>query len=348
MGLLDDVRFALRSMAKNRGFTAVAVIALALGIGANATVFAIVDAALLKRMPFVSDRILYLSTKDVKRPDNGLGVSWPDFRDWRTQSKQFQAFGAWALNGVNVSDKTGVPTRYNIASITADAFSILGMKPSMGRDFSPEDEKPGAVPVLILGNRIWQDRYGKDPGILGQVIRVNEIPRTVIGVMPNGLRFPDDSDGWIPLIPEHPEDRHNREEYEAFAELAPGATQKSATAEMESISRNLEKAYPDTNAGMVTRIKDFNDEFIGQDLELLMAALMGSVLFVLLIACANVANLLLGRAVQRSREISIRIAIGAARWRVIRQLLVESVILSLAGGVLGWLISLWGIRAFDA
>jgi len=348
MGLSDDVRFGLRAMAKNPGFTAVAVIALALGIGANATVFAIANGALLKPMPFVSDRIYYLSTRNVNRPDSRSGVSWPDFRDWRAQVKSFGVFGAYDFNVVNLSDKTGLPARYNISSISSNTFSILGVKPVIGRDFTAEDEKPGAVPVVILGYGIWENRYGKNAGILGQSVRINDVPTTVIGVMQNSLKFPVDSEGWTPLVPDaHAEERQNRS-FAVYGEIAPGGTQKSATTEMESISRNLQKAYPETNNGILAVVHSFHEEFVGSNLTLLFAALMGAVIFVLLIACANVANLLLGRAVERSREISIRIAIGAGRWRVIRQLLIESVILSTIGGVLGWLVSIWGIRLFHA
>ncbi len=347
MRLMEDVRFGLRAMVKNAGFTAVAVVALSLGIGANATVFAITNGVLFKNMPFVSDRILYLSTRNLARGDRRSGVSYPDFRDWRTQSKAFDAFGAYNFNNVNVSDRNGPPTRYNLSQMTSNSFSVIGQKPIVGRDFTPDDEKPGAAAVVVLGYGVWENRYGKDPNIIGQTIRINDSPTVVIGVMQRGLKFPIDSDLWTPLVPTANREKRDSRGLGAFAEMAPGISLKTATAEMETIARNLQRAYPDTNQGITAVVHTFSEEFNGPEVYTLLAALMGAVAFVLLIACANVANLLLGRAVDRAREISIRIALGAGRWRIIGQLLIESLMLSIAGGVCGWLLSMWGIRLFE-
>ena len=348
MSFFEDVNFGLRTMAKNPGFTAVAVVALALGIGVNATVFGIANVVLFKNMPFMNDRILYLSTKNLRRGERRVGVSYPDFRDWRAQAKSFEALGAFNFTNVNLSDRTGVPARYNLAQVTANTFSMIGQQPIIGRDFTPEDEKTGAPAVAILGYGIWETRYGKTPGILGQTIRVNDVPTTIIGVMRQDLRFPNDTELWTALIPGADSEKRESRNLGAFGKLAPGATQKSANAELETIARNLEKSYPATNQGIAAVVNTFSEEFNGPQVTVLIGALMGAVGFVLLIACANVANLLLARAIDRSREISVRIAIGAGRWRIIRQLLVESVMLSLTGGILGWFISIWGLRAFEA
>jgi len=348
MAWLEDVRFGLRAIARNPGFTATAVIALALGIGANATVFAIADAVLYKNMPFLDDRILYLSCKNVSRGQQRLGVSWPDFRDWRDHATAFEAMGIFDFNVDNISDKSGLPTRYNVTSVSTNTFSMIGQKPVMGRDFTAEDDKPSGNPVVILGYGVWENRYGKDPAILGRSIRVNDVPTTVIGVMQNGLRFPIDSDMWIPLHPGDNSEKREVHAYSAFGRLAAGATEASAAAEMKSIAHNLEVAYPATNQGVEPVVHTLNEDAYGPEVVMLIASLMGAVAFVLLIACANVANLLLARAVDRSREISIRIALGAGRWRIIQQLLIESVMLSVLGGVFGWLISIWGLKVFDA
>jgi putative ABC transport system permease protein len=324
-----------------------AVVALALGIGANATVFAITNGVLFKNMPFVDDRILYLTTRNVDRGDRNSGVSWPDFRDWRSQVKSFDGLGAYSFDQGNVTDKSGVPVRNNISQVTANTFSMIGQKPVIGRDFTAEDEAPGSNHVAILGYRIWEDRYGKDPAILGQIIRINSVPTTIVGVMQNGLRFPIDTEIWIALHPGADAEKRAARNFGAFGHMTAGATEKQARAEMLSVGHDLEVAYPETNKGISAVTHTFSEEFNGPEINLLLAALMGAVLFVLLIACANVANLLLARAVERSREISIRIALGAGRWRIIRQLLIESVMLSVAGGAFGWLISIWGIRAFD-
>ncbi len=348
MVLFEDIRFGLRKLATDPGFTLTAVVALALGIGANATVFAIANGVLFKNMPFVDDRILYLETRNLDRADRNSAVSWPDFRDWRAQVKSFEALGAYNFDQFNVTDKSGVPGRNNVSQITANTFSMIGQKPIIGRDFTADDEAPGANPVAILGYHLWEDRYGKDPAILGQSIRVNSVPTTIVGVMRNGLRFPVDTELWTVLHPGADEaEKRSARNFSAFGRMTGAATQKQAAAEMLSIGHNLEAAYPETNKGISAVAQTFSQEFTGPEIDLLLAALMGSVLFVLLIACANVANMLLARAVERSREISIRIALGAGRWRIIRQLLIESVMLSIAGGVLGWPISIWGIRAFD-
>jgi putative ABC transport system permease protein len=348
MALFEDIRFGLRTLAKNPALTLIAVVALALGIGANATVFAIANGVLFKSMPFVDDRILYLSTKNLNRGQRRSGVSWADFRDWRSQAKSFEALGAFKFTVVNLSDKSGLPSRYNVVEITANTFSMIGQKPVMGRDLTAEDEKRSANPVAILGFGIWENRYGKDPAVLGQVIRINDVPTTVIGVMQPGLRFPIDADLWTALRPGANAEKREARNLSAFGRMSPGVTGKQASAEMTAIGNNLESAYPATNQGISAVAHSFSEEFNGPEVNLLLGALMGAVGFVLLIACANVANLLLSRALDRSREISIRIALGAGRWRIIRQLLVESVMLSIAGGVFGWLISIWGLRAFDA
>jgi len=348
MTLWEDVRFGSRAMARNPGSTIVAIIALALGIGTNATVFAITNGVLFKNMPFVSDRILYLSSRNLKRGEQRIGVSYPDWRDWRAQSKAFQSMGAFEFSTANVSDKSAVPTRYNFAKITADTFTIIGQKPVLGRNFSAADEIAGAPAVVILGYGVWENRYGKSDGILGQTVRVNDVPSTVIGVMQRGLRFPIDSEIWAPLSATAAFEKRGARSLGVFGELAADASLKTASAEMATIARNLERTYPTTNQGITAVVRTFSEEFNGGNVRVLLGALMGAVLFVLLIACANVANLLLGRAVDRAREISVRVALGASRWRIIRQLLVESVMLSSVGGVLGYLLSLWGIRLFDA
>ena len=351
MALLGDIRFALRTMAHNRTTTIVAIIALSLGLGSNAVVFSIVNGALFKNMPFVGDDIMYLATRDLAHGQRRGGVSFPDYLDWRAQAKSFRAMGAYRFQTVNLSENGGEPSRYKRAEVTANTFSMIGQKPVIGRDFTAEDEQPGSPPVVILGNQIWVTRYGANRAILGQIIRVNDVPSTVIGVMRPDLRFPEDADVWIPLVRSTQAAQRQSRNLGVYAQLAPSATQASANAEMKGIAHNLEAAYPDTNQGITAIVQTFyeaNYSDDGDDIPTLLAALMGAVIFVLLIACANVANLLLARAADRSREISIRVAIGAGRWHIIRQLLVESVFLSLIAGLFGWVISLWGLRVFDA
>jgi putative ABC transport system permease protein len=354
MTLFEDVRYAVRTLAKNPGFTIVAVIALGLGIGTNATVFTLTNGVLFKSTPFDrQDRILYVIMRNQTPGPGNIngqfnGVSYPDFRDWKAQVKSFEALSAYSQTALNLSDKNGFPEQFGAARVTADSFQTIGQKPVIGRDFSPADEKAGATAVAILGYGLWERRYGKDASVLGRTIRLNDVPTTVIGVMPMGLRFPGDSELWIPLTPNPNWEKRQSRNLTVFGRMAAGVSAKAAHAEMQAIGSRLESAYPETNKGFTPAVRTFSEQFNGPQITTMFLALLGAVGFVLLIACANVANLLLARAVGRTREISIRAALGASRWRVIRQLLVESVMLSVAGGVLGYLIAIWGVRTFDA
>ena len=347
--LLQDIRFGVRTLAKNPGFTAVAVTALALGIGANATVFSMVNAVLFKSLPFDrNDRILYLSSADLRTGRATGGVSYADYYNLRDQAKSFTALAAYTGCLGNLSDDLAFPENYRCTELTANAFTVIGQKPILGRDFIPADERAGATPSIILTYRLWEKRYARDPSVIGRTIHVNSVPSTVIGIMPKGVIFPPQTEFWqaMPLATsaEHLRDR----DLQLFGRLAPGATIDAARAEMTTLARRLATQFPDTNRDSGLLAQRFNEMATPDRLRVVFLALLGAVGFVLLIACANVANLLLARALGRAREISIRAALGAGRWRVVRQLLVESLMLSSAGGVFGWLIAQWGIRTFDA
>jgi predicted permease len=345
---LEDVRYGIRTLANNPAFTAVAVGALALGIGINATVFTLSNAVLFKSMPFDrNDRILYLSTKNVSRGDRRSGVSYADFRDWKRDAKSFEDLSAYHGIGVNYSDQTGLPELYGAAQITANSFHAIRQAPVIGRDFAAEDEKPGAAAVAILSHGLWERRYGKDPSVVGRTVRLNDVPTKIVGVMPMAFTFPGSTDLWTPYVPGPNSEKRESRLLLAFGRMKDGVTAKSARAEMEGIAGRLERAYPSTNQGVTAVVHSFGEEFNGPQIFIMFAAMLGAVSFVLLIACANVANLLLGRAVSRIREISIHTALGASRWRIIRQLLVESVMLSILGGVIAWPVAAWGARTFD-
>jgi putative ABC transport system permease protein len=346
--LWQDIRFALRTLRKSPGFTAVAVFVITLGIGINATVFTLANAVLFKNLPFDnSDHILYIEALNRTNGDTD-DISYPDFRDYRSQVKSFDGLGAMSGTSADISDKTGTPERYHGYFLSANSFSLIGQKPVAGRDFLPEDERPGAPPVAILSYGLWETRYAKDPGVIGRSIRLNEKPTVIIGVMAPGLQFPNNADLWMPLIPTTEMEKREFRNFTLFGRLARNSNLKSAGIEMDTLSRRLSTEYSATNKDFGVTVKNFNDFANGGKIRVVFVAMLGAVGFVLLIACANVANLMLGRAVGRSREISIRTALGASRWRIIRQLLVESVIISIVGGALGWLIALWGIRVFDS
>ena len=345
--LAQDFLFGMRMLRKNPGSTLVAAAALALGIGANATVFTIANGFLFRNLPFAdSSRIFYIS--GVHNSDGrGRGESYPDYLDFQSQAKAFQSLGAFSRFDVDVSDTWSLPSQFKGARLTANAFSVIGQRPVMGRDFMDADALPGAQPVAILAYALWQSRYRGGLDVIGRVIRVNEVPSVVVGVMPPGLRFPGDSSLWIPLVADGDWIRREYRALTIFGRLADDASVSAARSEVTAIARRLESQYPDSNRDIGGRVQNFNDYFIGQDTRLVLLALLGAVGFVLLIACANVVNLLLARAVLRAREISIRAALGAGRWRVIRQLLAESVLLCLGGGAVGSVLGIWGVRFFQ-
>jgi predicted permease len=350
MSVLEDIRFGVRTLLKNSGFTTVAVTALALGIGVNATVFSLANAVLFKNLPFAnSDKILYLVTDNPTKPRWWWGFSYPDYLAIRGQMGSFDGIGASAQVSANISDGTTSPEGYSGARVTANTFSVIGQKPLVGRDFLPSDEQPGAAPVAILSYKVWEDRYGKDLSVIGRAVRIDEEPTTIIGVMPARLGFPRDTEVWKPLIPNTDLEKRENRSLTIFGHLAPHASLKSATAEAAAIMQRIAQEFPVTNKNIAARAIDYNELFSGREGEIrtVFLAMLGAVGFVLLIACANVANLQLARAVSRMREISIRVALGAGRWRIVRQLLVESLLLSIAGGAISYPLAVWGIRTFD-
>jgi putative ABC transport system permease protein len=343
-----DIRYGLRTLGKNPGFTSVAVAALALGIGANATVFSLANPILFKNLPFPeSDRVPYLTTLNVKNPRGNDRMSRPDYEDLRVQVKSFTGLAAHSRDNVNLSDDAHTPDSYVLARQTANAFSVLGLRPILGRDFTLEDERPGAARVAILSYALWEKRYGREASVIGKKIRIDAESFTVIGVMPKGGALPPEANLWVPLPADHTARRQERS-LTVFGKLAPGVNREAAQAELLVLGQHLAKQYPETNKDLRFEVLSFNEAALKGPIRTIFMVLLGAVGFVLLIACANVANLLLARAAGRSREISIRAALGAGRWRVVRQLLAESLLLSLAGGLAGWAIAAWGIRAFDA
>jgi putative ABC transport system permease protein len=350
MSVLQDIRFAIRLLNKDRWFTAVATLALAIGIGTNTTVFTLVNALLIRGLPFVDpDRLMYVGERDVVRGRN-FGVSWLDFQAWRDSQKSFVDLAAWSAGTMNVSDEGRTPERYAGVYLSANAFTLLAVRPMLGRDFLPDDDKPGASPVVILGNGIWKSRYGLAPSIIGRTIRVNEVTTTVVGVMPEEMRFLD-ADLWMPLtnVPGlAAQPRTQRFGLQAFGRLAPHVSRQQAQTEFTAIAARLERDHARTNANIGATVMTFNERVTGGPIRQVMFALMGAVGFVLLIACANVANLLLVRSTSRVKEVAVRVSIGATRWRIVRQLLVESLVIATVGGLLGWVLAIASTRWFDA
>ncbi len=346
--LFQDLRYGFRSLLKRPGFTVVAVLALALGIGANSAIFSVVNSVLLRPLPYKDPEQLviawetnpqllsdYLKTHNEAAPAN--------FFDWQTESKSFENLAAFRWQDFNL---TGGDTPEQVIgnAVTTNMFATLGVRPALGRDFLAEEGQVGRENVVILGHGLWQRRFGSNLGIVGQTISVNGQPFTVVGVMPEGFEFPRAmSELWTPLAPSD-DFKTNRTAHFLYtrARLKPGVTIAQAQAEMDTITARLRQQYPDTNNQRGVRLASLSDESVAE-IKPALLILLAAVGFVLLIACANVANLMLARAAARQKEIAIRTALGAGRLRIIRQLLTESVLLSLVGGVCGLLLALWGI-----
>jgi predicted permease len=346
--VIQDFRFALRLIAKERWYTAVAVLALALGIGVNATVYAIVDAALFRPLPFRDADRLYLLDWQVRSGANPA-VSHAEVQDWRAQNRSFTDIAAYRNGSINISGDRSWPEQARGAWVSANAFALLGHQPVLGRGFTPHDERRGAERVVVLGHRLWQHRYGGDRNVLGQTIRLNGEPATIVGVMPGMMQFPENADLWVPLNPTPDQEKREARMLRAFGRMRDDASVDGARADMNRIAARLAAAYPATNKdyGRI-RVLAFKDGFVAGPARVMFLTLFGAVGFLVLIACANVANLLLSRSAHRAREIAVRVAMGATRLRIIRQLLLESVVLACLGGVFGVVIAIVGVPLVDA
>jgi putative ABC transport system permease protein len=344
--ILQDLRFALRLLAKDRWYSAAAIAALALGIGTNAAGFTIVNATFLRGLPYEgSDRLYVISWQD--RSGRRSNVSYADLQDWRASSRSFNGLAAYRNGLMNISGDRTMPEQVSGTWLTTNAFGVLGQHPILGRDLTTADERPGADPVVLIGYDLWKRRYAGVPDVLGELLRVNGEPATIVGVMAKGMKFPEDTDVWAPFIPSDAEKQQNARALRVFGRLSDGAEYRQAQTEMNGIAQQLIAMYPGMTKDLVSvRVETFTDRFIGGAGRAMFLTVMGAVVLVLLIACANVANLLLSRSTARAREIAIRMAIGATRWRVVRQLLLESLLLSVIGGAIGLLLAIAGVRAF--
>ena len=344
----QDLKFALRTLRKNPGFSVVAVLALALGIGANSAIFSVVDALVLRPLPYPHPEQLVTVHNHVAQGDGPL--SWLDYVDFRTQSHTISQLAAWRED-VFVMTGHKSPVFLVGTAATANLLAVSGVPPLMGRLFTQEEETPGKNQVVVISYELWQRQFGGDANVVGSTVTLDSLPYRVIGVMPKGFRFPlelNENQLWATL-PRGNLDADLREKRGAhhlrtIGRLAPGATLEQARAEVATIQARLTQQYPEPNVGRLALVNREQDSLMG-DVRPALLVLLGAVGFVLLIACANVANLLLARATVREREIAIRTALGAGRARVIRQLLTESVLLSLLGAALGLVLALWGLDA---
>jgi putative ABC transport system permease protein len=340
----NDLRYAVRLQRKNPGFTIVAVIALALGIGANTAIFSVVNTVLLKPLPYKDPERLVLVWEENSK--QGYPTDTPtaaNFIDWRNQNQVFEEMAAFTPTSLNLTG-SGEPERLIGRRVSASLFPLLGVEPQLGRVFTAEEDQPNSERVVLLSYRLWQRRFGGDAGVVGKTLTLDGRSYTVVGVMPSRFQFPTVYDDvWVPIAFSAPEAADRGSHFlEVLARLKPGVTLTQAQADMSTIATRLQQQYPETNTGLGAVITQLHEHLVG-DIKPALLILLGAVGMVLLIACANVANLLLARAAVRQKEIAVRVALGARRERLIRQFLTESVLLSTFGGLVGLAIAYGGL-----
>lgn len=342
---MNDFRFAFRQLRKSPGFTFVAVLTLALGIGANSAIFSVIYAVLLQPLPYPeSDRVAILTESDANQPE--IMVSFPDYVDWKHDSTRFEEIAISRRESFNLSGLQGrAPEQVSGAIVTANFFKVIGLKPQLGRTFTAEEDRVGGPLLAVISDRLWERIFARDPHVLGRSVNFGNQPYTVIGVMPPEMFSPRTVEVWFPLMRRTDDvvwqSRDNHPGLIGWARLKNGVTLDAALAELKQVARRLAKQYPDSNSNVSVNAMPLLESQVG-GYGARLSFLLGAVVLVLLIACANLANLLAARGATRAREFAIRTAVGASRGQIIRQLLLESLVLALIGGGLGLCFAAWG------
>lgn len=344
-GLFYDFRFALRSLMRDRMFTVTAIMMLALVLTLNVTAFSVMDTMLFRGLPLAKDskRLVFIQER---RTLNGCCLLYADFLSWRAYAKSFEGLAFVGSKQVSLSDDNSGGRDIYATTITANTLSLLGVKPLLGRDFLLSDEVTGAPQVLILNYRTWQERFGGSRDIIGHRLRIDKNVAIIVGVTPEGFDFPDRGVLWMPLQPTPEMLQRKPGGYLAVGRLAPGATQAAAGAELETINRQLEAEFPETNKGVRARVDTYSEFFVGPEAKTIYGSVWAAACLILFIACANLANLTLARTLGRSREFSTRLALGAGHWRLVRQIAGESLLIAAAGSIIAWWLTAWGIRVW--
>jgi predicted permease len=342
--LLQDVRYAVALLVKKPAFSVVAILGLTLGIGANTAIFSVVNALLLRPLPYSEpDRLVKISSHDTIDPAGPEAISYPNFIDWRDQNHVFESMAAFTDSDMNLTG-IGDPERLHGAQASYDLFSVLSVTPILGRSFLAEEDRPGARQVAIISFGLWRRLFGGDRNALGKSLMLEGAPAEIVGVLPPGFNFSRGTDIWLPLAMENDPRQRLNLGLSAVGRLKPGVSLSQAQSEMSGIADQLAEQYPATNKNWTVKLVALQEDVIGKFRTALLV-LLGAVVLVLLISCANVANLLLAHAASRGKEVAIRLAVGASRFRIVRQFLTESIILALAGGVLGLLLAVFGVKA---
>ncbi|PYJ08049.1 MAG: permease [Verrucomicrobia bacterium] len=342
---MNDLRFALRQLRKSPGFTLIAILTLALGIGANTAIFSVIYAVLLQPLPYPeADRLTILTETDSNQPQ--ISVSFPDYVDWKRDNTVFENLALSRRESFNLSGlENRAPEQVSGGLVTANFFKVIGLNPQLGRVFTEEEDRVGGPLVAVISDRLWQRLFSRDPNVLGRVMNFGNQPYTIIGVMPPEMFSPRTVEVWFPIMrrTDNPawQTRDNHPGLFGWGRLKPGLTIEKALAEMKEIAGRLSKQYPDSNTSVSVTITPLLENQVG-DYRTSLNLLLGAVALVLLIACANLANLLAARGAARAQEFAVRAAVGASRWHIIRQLLIESLVLALLGGLLGLGLAAWG------
>jgi len=346
--LWRDIRYGFRMLVKHPTLSLIAILTFGLGIGITTMVFSVVNGAFFKGLPFEEgDRVVALANTNPSRNFRNMPISVHDYAIWQQRQTVFEIMGAWSVAPINLTWLGGQPERFAAGMMSSGAFDTLRIQPILGRTLRASEDRPGAEPTIILGYDVWRDRYGCSKEILGQTIRASGIMRTIIGVMPEDFAFPDKQRVWIPLeIDPLATERGKGPAYAVIARLRKGISIEAARAQAVSIGAQLEQEFPKSNQGLAATVRPFIENMLGPQIYSLLYTMLGAGIGVLLIACVNVANLLLARASLRSREIAVRMALGASRGRVIVQFLAEVLTLAIAGGILGFGLSNAGMRWF--
>ena len=348
--LLRDLRFGIRMLLKRPGLSAAVIVTFGLGIGLTTTVFSLVNGTFLKGLPFErADRIVLLGRTNPSRNVEFAAIDGHDIADFRSQQTTLEALGALSLGPVNLAEEQGRPERYAGGFFTREVFDVLGVRPILGRTFREGEDRPGADPVMVIGYNVWRDRFRSSPDVVGRTVRAHGVTRTIVGVMPEGFAFPDREDVFLPLqIDLSASERGQGPQYIVIGRLRDGVTTEEARAQASTIAGRLAAEYPEADRALGATVRTFNEQLLGGRAVGLMLTMLAAVIGVLLIACANVANLLFARASTRTREVAVRTALGAGRGRVVRQLMAEVLVLAFAGGAVGLGIGMLGVAWFEA